>query len=183
MANADVLIDDRPGQTITELRAKARRLKSQEKVELIVIDYLQLMSGSKSGQTRVNEIGEISRGMKMLAREIDCPVVALSQLSRAVESRSNKRPLLSDLRESGSLEQDADNVFFLYRPEYYMTEDKAAEKGLTGVAELIISKQRNGPVGSFYLKFEKEFARFENLEMRGGSYSAKTTSEDYRIRS
>lgn len=166
MNTANIFIDDNPGQTITEVRAKARRLKSREGADLIIVDYLQLLEGSKPGQTRVNEIGEISRGLKRLARELDLPVIALSQLSRAVEGRPDKRPMLSDLRESGSLEQDADNVVFLYRPEYYMKPGRAQEKGLEGVAEVLVSKQRNGPVGSLYLYFEKEYARFTNREIR-----------------
>ena len=161
---APLLIDDHPGQTITEVRAKVRRLVAREGVALVVVDYIQLLTGTKDLANRVNEISEISRGLKMLARECNVPVVALSQLSRAPELRSDKRPMLSDLRDSGALEQDADNVLFLYRPEYYLSEEKAQSSGLAGIAELIVAKQRNGPVGTLKLRFAKQLAKFDNLQ-------------------
>ena len=143
-----------------ELRSKARRLKAEHGLSLIVIDYLQLMQGrtSKSGDNRQQEISEISRSLKALARELDVPVIALSQLSRSVESRQIKRPMLSDLRESGSLEQDADIVMFLYREDYYDPETE--NKNIT---EVIIAKHRNGPVDTVDLTFLKQFTKFGNL--------------------
>ncbi|MCX8016573.1 MAG: replicative DNA helicase [Rhodocyclaceae bacterium] len=151
-------IDETPGQTLAQMRASARRLARQMggKLDLIVVDYLQLMSGS--GENRVQEISEISRGLKLLAREMDCPVLALSQLNRSVEQRVDKRPLLSDLRESGSLEQDADQVLFIYRDDYYNKD--SAERGM---AEVIIAKNRNGPVGVIKLAFLGHLTRFEDL--------------------
>jgi replicative DNA helicase len=152
-----------------ELRSKCRRLKSEHDIGMVVIDYLQLMTagpGFGNERNREQEIAYISRSLKALAKELNVPVIALSQLSRAVESRgTSKKPQLSDLRESGSIEQDADVVLFLYRPEYYniMTLDDG--RSTSGVAEVIIGKQRNGPVGSKYLSFIKEYARFENLIM------------------
>lgn len=148
-----------------ELRTKCRRLKSEHDVGLIVVDYLQLMQGSsKDSGSREQEIASISRGLKSLAKELDVPVIALSQLSRAVEQRGgDKRPQLSDLRESGSIEQDADIVMFLYRPEYYGITTTAEGQSTAGLAEVIIGKQRNGPVGSKMLYFVKDYARFENL--------------------
>ena len=143
-----------------ELRSKARRLKAEQGLSLIIIDYLQLMQGrtSKSGDNRQQEISEISRSLKALARELNVPVVALSQLSRSVESRQIKRPMLSDLRESGSLEQDADIVMFLYREDYYDPETE--NKNIT---EVIIAKHRNGPVDTVELTFLKQFTKFGNL--------------------
>ena len=143
-----------------EMRAKARRLKVEHNLQLIVIDYLQLMQGSgkKSGENRQQELSDISRSLKALARELNVPVIALSQLSRSVESRQVKRPMLSDLRESGALEQDADLVAFLYREDYY---DKETEN--KNITELIIAKHRNGPVDTVKLFFHKQFTRFANL--------------------
>ena len=143
-----------------ELRSRARRLMAEQDLGLIIIDYLQLMSGaSRSGQeNRQQEISSISRGLKLLARELDIPVIVLSQLSRAVESRPNKRPMLSDLRESGAIEQDADLVVFIYRDEYY---DRQSEK--QGIAEIIVGKQRNGPVGTVELQFHNAHVRFNDL--------------------
>jgi replicative DNA helicase len=161
LADSPIYIDDTPAITVMEVRGKARRLKALEKKELglIVIDYLQLMSGSgNSDGNRVQEISQISRNLKALARELNVPIVALSQLSRAVESRTDKRPMLSDLRESGAIEQDADIVVFIYRDEYYNHE--SVDKN---IAEIIIAKHRNGPVGTVKLFFEKEHTRFENL--------------------
>lgn len=159
--DAPIFIDDTPGITVMELRSKARRLKADNELALIVIDYLQLMQGRgpKSGDNRQQEISEISRSLKALARELSVPVIALSQLSRSVESRQIKRPMLSDLRESGSLEQDADLVMFLYREDYY-TED-TENKNIT---EVIIAKHRNGPIDTVKLFFQKEFTKFVNLK-------------------
>lgn len=164
LARAPIYIDDTPGISIVELRAKARRLKQMQKnLGLIIIDYLQLIQGSRRAENRQQEISEISRSLKALARELNVPVVALSQLSRAVEQRSekNKRPQMSDLRESGSLEQDADVIMFIYRDEYYHpdTEKKS-------IAEIIVAKQRNGPTGVVELGFLKEYTKFVNLEKR-----------------
>ena len=160
LSAAPLYIDDTPGITVMELRSKARRLKAEQGLSLIIIDYLQLMQGrtSKSGDNRQQEISEISRSLKALARELNVPVVALSQLSRSVESRQIKRPMLSDLRESGSLEQDADIVMFLYREDYYDPETE--NKNIT---EVIIAKHRNGPVDTVELTFLKQFTKFGNL--------------------
>lgn len=160
LTNAPVYIDDTPGITIMELRSKARRVKAEHGLSLIIIDYLQLMQGrsSKGSDNRQQEISEISRSLKALARELKVPVIALSQLSRSVESRQVKRPMLSDLRESGSLEQDADIVMFLYREDYYDKETE--QKNLT---EIIIAKHRNGPIDTVKLYFNKEFTRFANF--------------------
>ena len=162
---ADIFIDDTPGLSIMELRTKARRLKSEHDIGLVVVDYLQLMSSNnRDAGNREQEIASISRGLKGLAKELDVPVIALSQLSRAVETRGgDKRPQLSDLRESGSIEQDADVVCFLYRPEYYGITTTPEGESTAGLAEVIVGKQRNGPVGSKRLYFVKDYARFENL--------------------
>ena len=159
-------IDESAGLTSSELRANARRLSRQcGQLGLIVVDYLQLMSGSASGdENRATELGEISRGLKMLAKELKCPVIALSQLNRSVETRPDKRPMMSDLRESGAIEQDADIIMFIYRDEYY-TKDACKEPG---VAEVIIAKQRNGPTGTVKLAFLKPITKFENLASGGG---------------
>ncbi len=159
-------IDETAGLTSGELRANARRLARQcGKLGLIVVDYLQLMSGSSSdGENRATELGEISRGLKMLAKELQCPVLALSQLNRSVESRPDKRPMMSDLRESGAIEQDADIIIFIYRDEYY-TKDACKEPG---VAEILIAKQRNGPTGMVKLAFLKPITKFESLAQGGG---------------
>ncbi len=160
LAEAKIFIDDTPGISVLEMRAKARRLAAeQKKLDLIVVDYLQLMSGSsRRSESRQQEVSQISRELKGLAKELNVPLVALSQLSRAPEARADHRPQLSDLRESGSIEQDADLVAFIYREEQYnRTEEN------TGTAELIIAKQRNGPTGTVNLAFLKEFTRFENM--------------------
>lgn len=163
LTEAPIYIDDTPGLGILELRAKARRLKKERDVGMIIIDYLQLMQGPKYVESRQQEISTISRSLKGLAKELDVPVVALSQLSRAVESRGGeKRPMLSDLRESGAIEQDADVVMFVYRPEFYMRPEEAEMKQLEGKAEIIIGKQRNGPVGTVHLNFVKKWAMFTN---------------------
>ena len=160
IGKAPLYIDDTAGIQVNELRSKARRLKSQHGLDLIIIDYLQLMQGSGkgSGDNRQAEIAEISRSLKSLARELNVPIIALSQLSRGVESRQIKRPMLSDLRESGSLEQDADIVMFLYREDYY--EPETANKNIT---EVIVAKHRNGPVDTVKLFFQKAYTRFDNL--------------------
>lgn len=160
LTRALIFIDDTAGITVQELRSKARRLKAEKKLDLIIIDYLQLMQGrsARFGDNRQNEISEISRSLKALARELNVPIVALSQLSRSVESRQIKRPMLSDLRESGSLEQDADIVMFLYREDYY---DKDTEN--QNITEVIIAKHRNGPVGTVNLYFQRELTKFRNL--------------------
>ena len=163
LIEAPIYVDDSPAQTVLEIRAKARRLKVEKNVGMIIIDYLQLMQGHAKAESREREISHISRSLKSLAKELNIPVIALSQLNRAVESRTDKRPQLSDLRESGSIEQDADVVIFLNRPEYYGMEKDANGESLEGVAEVIVGKQRNGPTGSVKLAFIKEYARFENL--------------------
>ena len=166
LVQARIFIDDTPGISISEMRAKARRLKQQQggKLDLIVVDYLQLMSASQAGgkrgyENRTQEVSAISRGLKILAKELRVPVLALSQLSRASEARGgDKKPMLSDLRESGSIEQDADVVMFIHREEYYDRENLE----LKGKAEVIIAKQRNGPTGSVHLTYRDRFTRFEN---------------------
>lgn len=165
LINAPLYVDDSPSQTVLEIRAKARRLKAEKNVGMIIIDYLQLMQGPPKAESREREISHISRSLKALAKELNIPVIALAQLNRAVESRSDKRPQLSDLRESGSIEQDADVVIFLNRPEMYgiKTFEDDATSSTEGVAEIIIGKQRNGPTGNVKLAFIKDYARFENL--------------------
>lgn len=161
LSSAPIFIDDTAGITVLELRAKARRLKIEHDLQLVIIDYLQLMQGSTSSsrsENRQQEISEISRSLKALARELHVPVIALSQLSRSVESRQSKKPMLSDLRESGSLEQDADIVAFLYREDYYNPDtDKK------NVTEVIVAKHRNGPVDTVQLFFHKQFTKFSDL--------------------
>ncbi|HPB67578.1 MAG TPA: replicative DNA helicase [Candidatus Omnitrophota bacterium] len=158
LSGSKIFIDDTPAISALELRAKARRLKSHHDIQLIVVDYLQLMRGVVKTESRQQEISEISRSIKALARELGVPIIALSQLSRAVESRQDHRPQLSDLRESGAIEQDADLVCLLMREEYYNPTEENK-----GIAEIIIAKQRNGPVGTIKLSFIKEYMRFENL--------------------
>lgn len=157
LAEAKIYIDDSPALTPNELRSRARRLKREHGLGLIVIDYLQLMQASSPSQNRTNEISEISRSLKALAKELRVPVIALSQLNRSLEQRPNKRPVMSDLRESGAIEQDADVIAFIYRDEVY-NEDSPDK----GTAEIIISKQRNGPIGSLRLTFLGQYTRFEN---------------------
>lgn len=164
---APIYIDDTAAISILEMRAKARRLKADRPdLAMIVVDYLQLMQAGDRTENRQQEVSEISRGLKALAKELNLPVVALSQLSRAVESRPDKRPMMSDLRESGAIEQDADVIMFLYRPEYYHGPVDKDGNSLEGRAELIIGKQRNGATGTVHLVFQKEFTRFESFTPR-----------------
>ena len=159
IGNSRLVIDDTPGISITELRSKCRKMKLEQGLSMVIIDYLQLMSGTgKSGDNRQQEISEISRSLKALAREMNAPVVALSQLSRACETRTDHRPMLSDLRESGAIEQDADVVMFLYRDDYYNKDTDTPN-----IAEVIIAKQRNGPIGTVNLLWQPEFTKFVNL--------------------
>jgi len=160
LMKAPIYVDDTGSTTIMELRSKARRLKSREpSLGLIIVDYLQLMTSGASAENRVQEVSQISRALKVLARELDVPILAMSQLSRAVEQRHDKRPLLSDLRESGSLEQDSDLVFFVYRDEYYLGEESDQQ----GIAEVILAKHRNGPTGTVKLSFLRRYAKFADL--------------------
>lgn len=162
IGKSKLIIDDTPGISIAELRSKCRKYKLEHDLSIIMIDYLQLMSGSGRTESRQQEISDISRSLKALARELNVPVVALSQLSRAVEQRPDHRPMLSDLRESGAIEQDADVVMFLYRDDYYNHD--SPEKG---VSEVIIAKQRNGPIGTVKLAWLPEYTKFANLEHKG----------------
>jgi len=161
-ASADILsrvpifIDDSPSVTVREMRGKARQLKLEFDIGLIIVDYLQLMQGSRRVENRVQEISEISRSLKQLAKELDIPVLALSQLNRGVENRPDKRPILADLRESGAIEQDADVIAFVFREEFYFRDRPECK----GKAELIIGKQRNGPIGVVPLIFRPELTRF-----------------------
>jgi replicative DNA helicase len=163
LAEARVFIDDTASIGVLEMRAKARRLKAEHGLHLLVIDYIQLMSGRGRFESRQQELATISRSLKGLAKELGVPIVALSQLSRAPETRSDHRPQLSDLRESGALEQDADLVMFIFREEQYRTDDGQPNTEAEGVAEIIVGKQRNGPTGTVKLAFVKEHTRFENL--------------------
>jgi len=159
MNDAQLFIDETPALNPMELRARSRRLARQcGQLGLIVIDYLQLMSGSGSGENRATEISEISRSLKGLAKELNCPVIALSQLNRSLEQRPNKRPVMSDLRESGAIEQDADVILFIYRDQVYNPD--SPDKG---TAEIIIGKQRNGPIGTVRLTFLGEYTKFDNF--------------------
>ena len=182
-------IDDTPALPISQLSARARRLKRTHGLDVLIIDYLQLVRGTGKGENRVNEISEITMGLKAIAKELDIPVIALSQLSRQVENRDDKRPQLSDLRESGSIEQDADVVMFVYRAEYYKEREKPADheldkialwqeemEALHGKADVIIGKQRHGPIGDVQLSFEGRFTRFGNLvqQWQGGGGSGDT---------
>jgi replicative DNA helicase len=191
LAELPLYIDDTPALTIAALRTRARRLKRKNDIGLIIVDYLQLLQGTgRANDNRVNEISEISRGLKTLAKELDVPVIALSQLSRAVESREDKRPILSDLRESGSIEQDADMVWFIFREDYYIAASEPKRPGpedsqevhdaheawarrmdpVFGLAELIIAKQRHGSTGKIRMKFEAKITRFSDLAEGGAGY-------------
>src|SRR5580704_6118195 len=158
MSDAPIYIDDNPNLTVMDIRARARRLTSRAGLGLVVVDYLQLMTGRHGAENRQVEVSEISRGLKILARELEVPVVALSQLSRNLEMRQDKRPLLADLRESGSIEQDSDVVIFIYRDEVYNQE--SADRG---TAEIIVAKHRNGPTGVSQLAFLPHYTRFGNV--------------------
>jgi replicative DNA helicase len=160
-----LFIDDTAALPLTILRAKARRMKMKHGIQLLIIDYLQLMKSSLKGGTTNDHVSDISQGLKAIAKDLDIPVIALSQLSRAVETRGGaKRPQLSDLRDSGSIEQDADIVGFIYRPEYYGILEDENGQSLKGVAEIIFAKHRNGPTGTVEVKFEEQFARFTDLK-------------------
>ncbi len=159
IGKSNLIIDDTPGITIGEMRSKCRKYKLEYGLKMIIIDYLQLMSGSGRSDSRQQEISDISRSLKALARELEVPVLALSQLSRAVEQRPDHRPMLSDLRESGAIEQDADVVMFIYRDDYY---NKDTEK--KGIAEIIVAKQRNGPIGTVELVWLPEYTKFANMQ-------------------
>src|SRR4026209_2209668 len=164
--NAPISGDDTGSITMMELRSKARRLKAREPaLGMIIVDYLQLMTSGASAENRVQEVSQISRNLKVLARDLDVPILALSQLSRAVEQRHDKRPILSDLRESGSIEQDADLVLFVYRDEYYNGDESDSQ----GVAELILAKYRNGPTDAVKLSSLKRYAKFADIAARGPS--------------
>jgi replicative DNA helicase len=168
LQSCPVWIDDSPALTLLEMRSKARRLKVENDVRLIVVDYLQLMRSPEYSENRVQEISDISRSLKGLARELKIPVIALSQLSRASEQRGGeRRPILSDLRDSGAIEQDADVVLFIHRPEMYQKEDSEGNS-LEGIAEVIVGKHRNGPTGTVNLYFHKQFTRFDNRTEREG---------------
>jgi replicative DNA helicase len=169
LSSAPVWIDDTPGMTLLEMRSKARRLKTESGIGLVIVDYLQLMQGPSNSESRQQEVSQISRGLKALAKELKVPVVALSQLSRAPEQRTgdNKRPQLSDLRESGAIEQDADLIMFLYRQEFYDGPVDKDGNSLEGKAEVIVGKQRNGPTGIVNLFFHKQYTRFESYTQRG----------------
>ncbi|MGA9836660.1 MAG: replicative DNA helicase [Gemmatimonadaceae bacterium] len=168
LSSAPIWIDDSPGLTLLEMRSKARRLKVEANIGLVIVDYLQLMSGPTNAESRQQEVSQISRGLKALAKELGVPVVALSQLSRAPELRTgeNKRPQLSDLRESGAIEQDADLIMFLYRQEFYDGPTDKDGNSLEGKSEVIVGKQRNGPTGIVNLYFHKHYTRFENYTQR-----------------
>ncbi len=158
LAAAPIHIDDTPGMTILEMRAKCRRLKAKHGLGLVIVDYIQLMQSPRKSENRQQEVSEISRGLKLLARELQVPVIAASQLNRGVEMRSDKRPMLGDLRESGSIEQDSDLVMFIYRDEVYHPDSDAK-----GEAELIVAKHRNGPTGSVRLAFLNQYTKFAPL--------------------
>lgn len=187
LENAPVFIDDTPALSIFEFRAKCRRLKMQHDIQVVIVDYLQLMTSGMEGRgSREQEVSTISRSLKAIAKELDIPILALSQLNRSVESREGKRPQLSDLRESGAIEQDADIVMFIHRPEYFgITEDESGNS-LLGMAEIIIAKHRNGATGDVHLAFKKELAKFSDMENPLGSdfggmpktFSSKMNQDD-----
>jgi replicative DNA helicase len=173
LSEAPIYIDDTPAISILEVRAKARRLKAEKNIGLIVIDYIQLMQGNNS-ENRQQEISDISRSLKALAKELKVPVIALSQLNRSLENRTDKRPIMADLRESGAIEQDADVIMFIYREAVYCeackSREKTCDKGHEKDAEIIVGKQRNGPIGTVHLTFRGEYTRFENQARREGGY-------------
>ena len=173
LSEAPIYIDDTPAISVLELRAKARRLKSEKNIGIIVIDYLQLMQGNNP-ESRQQEISEISRSLKALAKELNVPVVALSQLNRSLESRTDKRPIMADLRESGAIEQDADVIMFVYREAVYCeackSKEKTCEKNHEQDAEIVVGKQRNGPIGTVHLTFRGQYTRFENQAKRQEGY-------------
>lgn len=181
IGQSKLIIDDTPGILISELRSKCRKYKLEHGLDIIIIDYLQLRTGSvgKSSESRQQEVSDISRQLKGLARELNVPVVSLSQLSRAVESRPDKRPMLSDLRESGAIEQDADVVMFIYRDEYYNKDSEFKKQ-----AEIIIAKQRNGPVGTVNLAWLGEYTKFANLsrtrKIRFSFFTGPASAEAFR---
>jgi len=182
LTDANILIDDTPALTVFELRAKCRRLKAQHDIDMVIIDYLQLMSGSGDNKgNREQEISNISRSLKALAKELDIPVIALSQLSRAVETRGgSKKPILSDLRESGAIEQDADMVIFIYRPEYYKIDVDEEGNSTAGIAEICISKHRNGALKDIPLRFVAQYARFMDVDSGNDfSYTGFNPSDDF----
>ncbi|MBM3887459.1 replicative DNA helicase, partial [Candidatus Dependentiae bacterium] len=162
IGSSPLFIDETPSLTIADMRHKCRRMVSRHGVQLIIIDYLQLMSSTESYENKATEIGEISKGLKSIARELKVPVIALSQLNRGVESRTDKRPMMSDLRESGAIEQDADVIAFLYREEYYLRDKTPQDKN--NVAEVIVAKNRNGPTGMLELRFSSAITKFQNLD-------------------
>ena len=181
LSDIPIMIDDTPAMTISAIRTKARRLKRKHNLGLLVVDYLQLVNiMGKKKESRVQEVAEISQGLKAIAKELDIPVITVSQLSRATETREDKRPLLSDLRESGNIEQDADIVMFVYREEYYLSRkmDSSDQKKflewqenlekVKNIAEIIIAKQRNGPIGNFNLRYSNETTAFDNLSNQPG---------------
>ncbi len=181
LTDAKLLIDDTPALTVFELRAKCRRLKAQHNIDMVIIDYLQLMSGSGDAKgNREQEISTISRSLKAMAKELDMPIIALSQLSRAVETRGgSKKPILSDLRESGAIEQDADMVLFIYRPEYYKIDVDEDGNSTAGIAEIIIAKHRNGALKDIPLRFIDKFAKFVDLDSEGLSFSGLSPNDGF----
>jgi len=171
LSDLDLYIDDSPIQTITEIRSKARRLNLERNIDLLIVDYMQLIQGLHRNENRVQEISEISRSLKGIARDLNIPVIAISQLSRAVEQRPSHRPQLSDLRDSGSIEQDADIVSFIYREDVYYTEEEwnsrnPVEPYPKNIAEVIIAKHRNGPLGNINLFFNEQYAEFKDMATR-----------------
>lgn len=183
LAKAPIYINDQPAINVYELRAQCRRLQNAHGIKMVIIDYLQLMSGGgDKGMNREQEISNISRSLKGLAKELNIPVIALSQLNRSVETRGgDKKPQLSDLRESGSIEQDADMVMFLYRPEYYKIDEDKDGASLKGTAEIIVAKHRNGPVGSVQLRFQNNYGRFYDLDRGAGVLDELNNKSEYKI--
>jgi len=180
LSTAPIYVDDTPSLSVFELRAKARRLKSKHDIQLIIVDYLQLMTAGSDKGNREQEISTISRSIKTIAKELNIPIIALSQLSRAVETRGgDKKPMLSDLRESGAIEQDADIVSFIYRPEYYDLDQDEEGNSLLGIGQVIIAKHRNGALDTVSLKFVKDFAKFENLEASYDDQGALPNGSDF----